>query len=101
MENLPTTEQITKLQEQYGLKQMQDLINNGECWKFEGSYGRAAMNTLESGQCMLPEEQYQDYYGNTVPSRTELREGTKGTLLNCQRFWQKVLDGDIELEMDE
>ena len=95
-----TVEQITELQKQYGMTQMQDLINNGEVWKFEGSYGRAAMSMLESGACMLPEEQMQDYYGNTVPSRNDLKEGTKGTLLNSQRFWEMVENGEIEIDLE-
>jgi hypothetical protein len=100
MEKL-TLEQITELQKQYGLTKLQDLINSGEVWKFEGSFGRAAMSALEDGACMLPEEEHQDYYGSTVPSRTNLKAGTKGTLENSQEFWQKVIDGDIELPEPE
>lgn len=32
--------QITKLQKAYGVSGMQDSINNGQCWKMEGSAGR-------------------------------------------------------------
>ena len=92
-----TVEQITALQKQYGLSEMQDRINSGLCWKLEGSYGRAAMDTLESGACMLPEVKHNDYYGNAVPSRNDLKPGTTGTLLNCQNFWTKVEEGEIQL----
>lgn len=100
MEKL-TIEQITELQKQYGLTSLQEMINNGEVWKREGSVGRAAMSALESGACMLPEEEHQDYYGSTVPSRTNLKAGTKGTLENSQEFWQKVDEGDIDLPEPE
>lgn len=93
-----TIERITELQEMHGLKQMQDLINSGEAWKMEGSYGRAAMANLESGACMLPTESHRDYWGNTVPSRDMLQDGTKGTLQNSINFWTAVEDGTIVLE---
>lgn len=99
--NKLTIEQITELQKQYGMTQMQNLINNGECWKFEGSVGRSAMDMLRSGACMLPEEQHRDYYGNIVPSRNELKNGTTGTLLNSQCFWEQVLNGEIEIEVED
>lgn len=70
-------------------------------WLLEGSFGRMAMSAIEQGACMLPEEQHKDYYGNIVPSRNELMNGTKGTLLNTQLFWTKVLDGEIELDKPE
>lgn len=99
MEKL-TVEQITELQKQYGMTQMQDYINSGMAWKLEGSVGRTAMAMLESGACMLPEVQCKDYYGNTVPSRNDLREGTKGTLLNSQNFWEMVENGEIEIDLE-
>lgn len=92
---------IKKLQETYGLKQMQDLIDSGDVWKFEGSYGRAAMSHLESGACMLPKVPRMDFYGNTVPSRDDLKAGTKGTFQNSVNFWTKVKDGEIELEVND
>ena len=91
-----TIERITELQKQYGVYDTQKGINSGEIWKFEGSVGRFAMDTLESGVCVLPEKRTQDYYGNTIPARTDLKPGTKGTLENASNFWEKVEDGDFE-----
>ena len=96
-----TIERITELQEAHGLKQMQDLINSGDAWKMEGSYGRAAMANLDSGACMLPTESHWDYWGNLVPSRDMLQDGTKGTLQNSINFWTAVEDGTIDLGGDE
>ena len=90
-------ETITSLQKEYGITDLQEKIDSGLAWKLEGSFGRAAMSALEDGSCMLPEEQHKDYYGTIVPSRNDLLNGTKGTLLNSQNFWTKVLDGEIEL----
>ena len=92
-------ERITEMQEAYGLKEMQDMINSGNAWKMEGSYGRAAMSHLDSGACMLPKERKSDFYGNLVPSRDDLKEGTKGTFENSVNFWTAVENGDIEMEV--
>ena len=96
METL-TVEQIIKLQEQYKANGTQEGINTGLCWLMEGSIGRFANDCLESGICILPEVRHRDYYGNTVPSRNDVKEGTKGSLGNSQAFWQKVVDGDFEV----
>lgn len=82
-----TIEEINEFQEAYGYKELQDLINSGSAWKMEGTVGRIAMRSLESGACYLPESFHTDFYGNVIPSRNALKEGTKGTLLNSQRFW--------------
>ena len=39
-----------------------------------------------------------DYWGNTVPSRDMLQDGTKGTLGKSINFWTAVEDGTIILE---
>lgn len=62
---------------------MQRRINAGSIWLFEGSAGREAMDLLEAGYCMLPKRATRDYWGNRIPSRDELKPGTKGT-------WQLV-----------
>lgn len=60
-------------------KAMQKLINSGTVWKLQGSYGRSAMDALEAGLVMLGTESHRDYYGNFVPARTMVEEGTKGS----------------------
>lgn len=59
---------------------MQDLINAGTVWRLEGSMGREAMAMIESGECVLGETGHHDYWGNYVPSRHEVKPGTKGSL---------------------
>jgi hypothetical protein len=58
----------------------QSLINSGQAWRMEGSVGRTAMSLLESGDCVLGEQGYRDYWGNYVPSRYEVEPGTKGSV---------------------
>lgn len=61
-------------------KELQRLINSGAVWKFEGSYGRAASDALSNGDCVLGKTGVRDYYGNYVPSRYEVKAGTKGSV---------------------
>lgn len=60
-------------------KEAQELVNSGNAWLFEGSVGRACMDAIESGAIMLGEKGIRDYYGNYVPSRYEVKSGTKGS----------------------
>jgi len=59
--------------------EMQRAINGGVAWKFQGSYGRSMMDAIRNGYCMLGHTQSSDYYGNTIPSRDDVEEGTKGS----------------------
>lgn len=57
---------------------IQRAIDSG-MWALQGSYGRTMMAAIESGQCMLGRDQARDYYGNTIPSRDDVKQGTKGS----------------------
>lgn len=72
------------------------LCLKNEKLRMEGSVGRFAMDCLEAGVCMLPRERRIDYYGQTVPSRNDLKAGTKGTYQNAVRFWTEVEEGDFD-----
>jgi len=58
---------------------LQRTINSGTAWAMQGSYGRAMMDAIEYGHCMLGRDQARDYYGHTIPSRDDVKQGTKGT----------------------
>jgi hypothetical protein len=68
------------LREQEEAKFLQKIINNGSVWKLQGTYGRHAMAAIEQGLCLLGNKGFKDYYGNYVPSRSEVKDGTKGTI---------------------
>jgi hypothetical protein len=57
---------------------IQKAINAG-AWQFQGSYGREMMAAIQAGFCMLGRDQWRDYYGNTIPSRDDVQQGTKGS----------------------
>ena len=58
---------------------IQRLINSGMAWRLEGSIGRECMRAIEAGRAMLGTEAHRDYYGNFVPSRYDVKPGTKGS----------------------
>jgi hypothetical protein len=70
------------------VSKMQELIDEGIAWSMEGAIGREAMSGLESGKYFLPNESHKDYYGNHIPSREQVKEGTKGSLSNSYDFYQ-------------
>ena len=85
--------QVRALQKEHPeVEEIQQAINNGSIWKFQGSAGRQAMAMLEAGMVMLPKEPTYDYYGNQLPSRDWLKPGTKGTFQNCVRYYTTVLN---------
>ena len=66
--------------QQEEIEVMQRYIDNGMAWKLEGSVGREAMRLIESGHCILGETGHSNAYGNRVPSRFEVKQGTKGSV---------------------
>ena len=52
---------------------------NAKSWSFQGSYGRAMMEAISAGKCLLGETSATDYYGNRIPSRYQVKDGTKGS----------------------
>lgn len=59
---------------------IQGLINSGMAWRLEGYVGRQCMAAIENGDAILGESGRTDYYGNYVPSRYEVKRGTKGSV---------------------
>lgn len=64
---------------------LQRVINAGQ-WSLQGSFGRSMMAAIESGKCMLGPNPASDYYGNIIPSRTMVKNGTKGSKLFVSRL---------------
>lgn len=68
------------------IEAMQELINTGTAWRLEGAVGRECMALIEAGECMLGEQGHRDYWGNYVPSRYEVKAGTKGSAEYCEEM---------------
>ena len=58
---------------------IQRAINSGTAWSMQGSYGRAMMQAINDGYCLLGLKDAKDYYGNVIPSRLHVKEYTKGS----------------------
>lgn len=68
------------------IREAQKLINSGLAWKLEGSVGRSCMELIEEGLCKLGKVGHYDFYGNYVPSRYQVKAGTKGSLSFCNKM---------------
>lgn len=58
---------------------IQRAINSLSAWRLQGSVGRTMMAAITGGYCMLGENSTSDAWGNRIPSRTEVKDGTKGS----------------------
>jgi hypothetical protein len=79
LQDIYTIEQDNEETELEFFEAIQRAINEGTAWKFQGSYGRTMMDAINGGYCLLGKHRAQDYYGNTIPSRDDVEEGTKGS----------------------
>lgn len=81
--------------EEDGYIDIQRLINQG-MWSLQGSFGRTMMDAIEDGRCCLGRTGCRDAYGNYIPSRDQVQEGTKGSVQfvrdNYGDEWAKVIE---------
>ena len=61
------------------IQTVQTLVNTGLAWELEGHVGRTCMDAIQNGDVMLGVDRFTDYYGSLVPSRTDVKPGTKGS----------------------
>ena len=50
----------------------QSMVDSGSVWSLQGWYGRTAMDMLNDGVLKFPEKRTYDYYGNHIPTRSEV-----------------------------
>ncbi|MCK5294186.1 MAG: hypothetical protein KAJ49_05995 [Arcobacteraceae bacterium] len=51
------------------IKMFQRMVDTGQVWKFQGSYGRQAQSLLDAGLIQYPKKKTYDYYGNPIKTR--------------------------------
>lgn len=90
--NIEVDEECSELEY---FKSIQRAINSG-MWGLQGSYGRAMMEAINNGYCLLGKSRARDYYGNVIPSRDDVKEGTKGSI----SFVEERMGGDWLFEME-
>lgn len=72
---------------------LQSLINSGIGWRLQGSYSRAMIAAIKEGYCALGLESTEGAYGGgRVPSRFEVKPGSKGSVEFVEAKGFKVLD---------
>jgi hypothetical protein len=74
---------------------IQRAINSG-MWGLQGSYGRTMMDAINSGRCLLGPNAARDAYGSVIPSRDDVKEGTKGSI----GFVEAEMGGEWLFEME-
>ncbi len=90
--NIECDEEVSELDY---FKSIQRAINSG-MWGLQGSYGRTMMEAISSGRCLLGPNRARDYYGNVIPSRDDVKEGTKGSI----SYVEEAMGGDWLFEME-
>jgi hypothetical protein len=70
----------------YPVRFLQHLIDNGEGWASEGTIGRAIVEALDDGTCVLGPVAHRDYHGRVVPARGDVAPGAKGSLEYANRL---------------
>ena len=85
-------QKVKSMQKLYGYAELQMMIDTGMAWRMEGSYGRMAMDAILSGACMLPTSSRRGSYGNTIPSRYQVAEGSAGSYRNTVNFYLNIED---------
>jgi hypothetical protein len=76
---------------------MQIAINSLEAWKMQGSMGRAMMEAIKDGRCMLGLQACKDFWGGRIPSRFDIVEGSVGSrefvIESMGMGWADMLEG--------
>lgn len=67
------------LNEEEVIELFQYLINKGYAWNLQEFYASIAISLIESGYCTFGENRTKGYWGQTIPSKYDLKPNTMGT----------------------
>lgn len=94
LDDLLTLGDGAETEEEY-FTSMQRVINSG-MWSMPGSFGRAMMDAIRSGRCMLGTASARDCCGNYIPSRSQVKPGAPGSrkyvVARMGKEWAKMLE---------
>ncbi len=74
--NIESDSEISELEY---FKSIQRIINSG-MWAMQSGHGRTMLIAIQEGLCLLGKAGSRDPFGNYIPSRDEVKEGTKGSI---------------------
>lgn len=83
---------VRQLQKRYGVAKVQQLIDNGEAFRFEGEFGELVWSMIHSGACMLPNVVYKDHTGKMIAARQMVPKGSVGSFQRCSDYWQGYIN---------
>jgi hypothetical protein len=87
--------ELNECEEDEYYRSLQRAINDG-LWAMQGSYGRAMMDAIDSGYCLLGKKSFTDYYGNIIPSRFQVVSHSKGGIAYVKKAmgndWYKMME---------
>jgi hypothetical protein len=87
--------ELNECEEDEYYRSLQRAINDG-LWTMQGSYGRAMMDAIDDGYCLLGKKSFTDYYGNIIPSRFQVVSTTKGGIAYVKKAmgneWYKMME---------
>ena len=85
LDDIYTLEEDETASQQAEVEALQRAISSG-MWSLQGSYGRAMMDAIESGYCVLGPNPARDYFGNRIPARGQIKSGTLGSIAYANRL---------------
>lgn len=89
-----TLSEIFNTQEAKGIRGIQKSIETGDVWDTNKLKAHIAGYTIRKGVCVLGEICEYNHDGEiTLPSRYDVEEGTEGSTLFVQKFWESVDEG--------
>lgn len=97
LEDVYTIEEDEDASREEEVEALQRFISSG-MWGLQGSYGRAMADAIEAGECVLGPSGARDYWGSYIPSRDEVKPGTKGSIAYANRLREDRGDEPITTE---
>lgn len=95
-----TLKEIFEVQEDLGIQEIQKSIESGSVWDTNKLKAHIAGYAIRKGLCVLSETCELNERGDIIlPSRYDVEEGSEGSKLYVQRFWESYYKGKYTLHV--
>ncbi len=85
LDDVLTLEEDEEATPEEEIEALQRMISRG-MWSLQGHTGRTMMAFIESGDCVLGPNSARDYWGSRIPARTDVVDGTFGSIGYANRL---------------